>query len=475
MHAPRCPFEPPYPRPPSEPRGWRRVLLKPLKLLRSRRCALAPLIDRSYSMHMGEVGLPFRWLYVVNQPELVRQVLVDEAPRFPKSTIIADMLELLMGDSIFVSNGDVWKRQRRMMNPAFEQARIKIVFELMRDAVDASIARLETASREGPIDIDVEMTHVTADIIFRTIFSKALETREARLNFAAFQRFQETAYAPGVSRYAGLPRFLSHLRYRRARVAAAEIRGVLDPIVKVRYDSFHRGEPQHHEDILSALIAIKDPVDGTHFDFRELCEQVSMLFLAGHETSASALSWALFILSRQPDVQERLYREALDLFGDRVPRFSDMKRLNLARNVFRETLRLYPPVAFLPRDATEPVTMRGKRIKPGAIISISPWIIQRHTRLWSHPNVFDPDRWDRDDSIESQRNAYLPFSLGPRVCLGAAFALQEATLILSMLVRRFRFEALAGHEPKPVGRLTVRSENGIRLEVKERVPEAVPA
>src|SRR3954447_22787956 len=177
MHADRCPFEPPYPRPPSEPRGWRRVLLKPLKLLRSRRCALAPLIDRSYSVHMGEVGLPFRRLYVVNQPELVRQVLVEEAPRFPKSTIIADMLELLMGDSIFVSNGEVWKRQRRMMNPAFEQARIKIVFELMRDAVDASIGRLEAAAGQGPVDIDVEMTHVTADIIFRTIFSKALEKR----------------------------------------------------------------------------------------------------------------------------------------------------------------------------------------------------------------------------------------------------------------------------------------------------------
>lgn len=475
MHSQRCPFYPPYPKPQSEPRGLLRVLLKPLKLLRSRRCALAPLIDRSYSMHMGEVGLPFRRLYVVNQPELVRRIMVDEAPRFPKSTIIADMLELLMGDSIFVSNGEVWKRQRRMMNPAFEQARIKTVFVLMRDAVDDLVRRLEEGAGKGAVDIDVEMTHVTADIIFRTIFSKPLEAHEARLIFAAFQRFQETAYAHGVSRYAGLPRFVSHFRYRRARRAAAEIRGVLDPMVKVRYDSFHRGEPQHHQDILSVLIAVKDPVDGTHFDYRELCEQVSMLFLAGHETSASALSWALFILSRQSDVQERLHGEAIRVFDRRAPRFSDMKRLNLARNVFRETLRLYPPVAFLPRDATEAVTMRDKKIKPGAIISISPWIIQRHRKLWAEPDLFDPDRWDRDDSIESQRNAYLPFSLGPRVCLGAAFALQEATLILSLLAREFRFEPAAGHEPKPVGRLTLRSENGMKLNVLRRVREDVPA
>src|SRR5437868_8087138 len=343
MHSPRCPFRPPYPKPQSEPRGLLRVLLKPIKLIKSRRCALAPLIDRSYAMQMGEVGLPFRRLYVVNQPELVRRVLIEESERFPKSTIIADMLELLTGNSIFVSNGEIWKRQRRMMNPAFEQARIKIVFDLMHQAVEALIARFDAMACEGPVDIDVEMTHVTAYIIFRTIFSRPLEAHEARLIFAAFQRFQETAYTHGVSRYAGFPRFFSLLRYRRARKAAAEIRGVLDPLVRVRYDSFHRGEPQSHEDILSALIAVKDPVDGSHFEYRELCEQVSMLFLAGHETSASALSWALFILSRQDDIQERLHRESVEVFDGRPPRFSDMRRLNLARNVFRETLRLYPP------------------------------------------------------------------------------------------------------------------------------------
>src|SRR5262249_20640620 len=145
-------------------------------------------------------------------------------------------------------------------------------------------------------------------IIFRTIFSKPLETHEARLIFSALQRFQETAYTHGVSRYIGLPRFMSLLRYRRARRAAAEVRCRPLPLGGVRFDSFHPGEPDRHGDILAALIEVKDSVDGTHFDFRELCEQGSMLFLAGHETSASALSWALYILSPQGDVQERLRR-----------------------------------------------------------------------------------------------------------------------------------------------------------------------
>jgi cytochrome P450 len=446
---------------------WLKLLFRPQKFLRSRHCSLASLMDVSYSMHMGEVGLPHKRIYIANQPDLVQRILVDEAENFPKSGIIADMLELLMGDSIFVSNGAVWKRQRRMMNPAFEAARIKIVFDLMMQAVDALVARID-ALAGGEVAIDVEMTHVTADIIFRTIFSKPLTAEEARLIYDAFIRFQETAFAHGMTRTVGFPSLFTYFRQRRAKVAAADIRGVLDPLVKARYDSFHKGEPQSHQDILQALIAIKDAETGTHFDLRELCEQVSMLFLAGHETSASALSWALYLLAMDQEVQERLHRETIAVLGSRPPQFSDMKKLSFTRNVFSEALRLYPPVAFLPRSAACPVHMRDKDIKAGSMITVSPWLIQRHRRYWREPDSFDPGRFDRDDTVEAQRTAYLPFSKGARVCLGAAFALQEGTLILANLARRFKFDPVPGFVPKPIGRLTVRSENGIRLIVWKR-------
>jgi cytochrome P450 len=446
---------------------WLKLLFRPQKFLRSRHCSLASLMDVSYSMHMGEVGLPHKRIYIANQPDLVQRILVDEAENFPKSGIIADMLDLLMGDSIFVSNGAVWKRQRRMMNPAFEAARIKIVFDLMMQAVDALVARID-ALAGGEVAIDVEMTHVTADIIFRTIFSKPLTAEEARLIYDAFIRFQETAFAHGMTRTVGFPSLFTYFRQRRAKVAAADIRGVLDPLVKARYDSFHKGEPQSHQDILQALIAIKDAETGTHFDLRELCEQVSMLFLAGHETSASALSWALYLLAMDQEVQERLHRETIAVLGSRPPQFSDMKKLSFTRNVFSEALRLYPPVAFLPRSAACPVHMRDKDIKAGSMITVSPWLIQRHRRYWREPDSFDPGRFDRDDTVEAQRTAYLPFSKGARVCLGAAFALQEGTLILANLARRFKFDPVPGFVPKPIGRLTVRSENGIRLIVWKR-------
>ncbi|MGQ0484029.1 MAG: cytochrome P450 [Hyphomicrobiales bacterium] len=461
-------FTPPYPKPMPKRALALQLLLRPLKFFRSRSCSISALSNRAYGMHLGELSLPTRRILIANQPDLIKRVLIDEAENFPKSRMMSDMLELLLGDSIFVSNGEVWKRQRRMMDPAFAQARIKIVFDMMLQAAEALFERMDRLATGGEVAIDVEMTHVTADIIFRTIFSRPLGAEEARLIYDAFIRFQETAFAHGMTRVVGFPKWVSFFGYRKARKAAKEIRGALDPIVKRRYDSFHAGEPRPHQDILQSLVSVKDPVTGTHFDLRELCEQVAMLFLAGHETSASSLSWALYLLAMDQEVQERLHKEAAAVLGGRAPQFSDMKRLEVARNVFAEALRLFPPVAFLPRVAEVQCPMRDKTVAAGSIVSVSPWLIQRHRLYWQEPDAFDPDRFDDPATIEAQRHCYMPFSKGPRVCLGAAFALQEATIILSGLVRRFRFTPIEGWEPKPIGRLTVRSENGIRLKVSPR-------
>ena len=156
------------------------------------------------------------------------------------------------------------------------------------------------------------------------------------------------------------------------------------------------------------------------------------------------------------------------MLGSREPQFSDSRKLEVARNVFAEALRLYPPVAFMPRVAEHACTMRDKTVEAGTIVSISPWVIHRHRRYWERPDEFDPDRFDDPATTEAQRNCYLPFSKGQRVCLGAAFAQQEAVIILSGLVRRYRFDPVPGFEPKPTGRLTVRSTNGIKLKVTKR-------
>jgi cytochrome P450 len=412
-----------------------------------------------------------RWLFTVRTPELIREVLVRRAADFPKSTLMDDMLRALTGYSIFISNGEAWKRHRRLMDPAFEGARIKAVFPMMLQAVDACVERIgahvDGPNGEAPMAIDVEMTHYAADVIFRTIFSEPMDGASARRFFKAFAVFQEIAYAHGMLKLAKVPTWLLPGHWR-AMHAARVIRRILEAPIKRRLAAVRRGDPTPQDDIMATLITTVDPETGAGFGDGELLDQIAMLFLAGHETSATAMAWSLYLLANCPHIQERTHAEAEAVFGERRPGFEHMKRLALTRDVFREAMRLYPPVAFLARDAAKPEKLETKQVDPGAVIFVSPWLMHRHAKHWAEPDRFDPDRFETPAGEEALKCAYLPFSMGPRVCAGAAFALQEATLLLAELERRYRFLPAPGHTPAPVARLTLRSENGVPLIVERR-------
>jgi cytochrome P450 len=369
------------------------------------------------------------------------------------------------------------------MDPSFEGARVQRVFSRMQDAADAMVRRLSALTPGTTHDVEVEMTHVAADIILRTILSQPLDGGDALKIFEAFGRYQALAPRLMMPAFFGLRWLRPWWQVRRSRRAAEEIRELLVTLIRPRYEAYQaavaRGEaddPAAGDDLLASLLRVRDERSGRGFDFDELVDQVAMLFLAGHETSASALSWSLHLLAHSPAVQERLCAEArpqLDaLRGDP----GVLKDLPLARNVFREALRLFPPVGFLARQAAQSCPMRDKRVPAGASVVVSPWLIHRHRELWARPDEFDPDRFAEGAAEpegapaprESQRRAYLPFGMGPRVCIGATFALQEATLVLATLAAHFRFEPVPGHVPEPVGRLTIRADNGILLNVFPR-------
>lgn len=455
-------FRPPKPEP--KPGGLPFWKVLPTWL----RDGLAVLSDKAYRMKMGQFRFPTRRFFMLNDPPLIRQVLVERAHDFPKSDILGFMLKRLMGDSIFTSNGAVWRRQRAMLNPAFEATRVRLVFDQMRFATDRMIERLDTIADGAPQDIDIETTHVTADIILRTIFSETLDRERAERVFTAFNRFQEIAYRLGMWRVFRVPTFIFFARNREADRMAREIKGLLAPMIQHRLDRIAAGETPPERDFLAAMIEARDPESDAPFGFSELYEQVAMLFLAGHETSASALGWTLFLIASQPAVQARLHEEVTAVLGDREPEIGDLRGLSYLRDVFRESLRLYPPVAFFARETAKPECMRGKDMKPGSIVFVSPWMLHRNVDAWEHPDEFDADRFQTERGAEAARSAYLPFSMGPRVCLGAAFAQQEAALILASLIRRYRFEPVEGQEPKPVARLTLRAENGIWLRIRRR-------
>ncbi len=204
------------------------------------------------------------------------------------------------------------------------------------------------------------------------------------------------------------------------------------------------------DDLATKIMTTADPVTGARFTPAEMVDQVAIFFLAGHETSASALAWALLMLALAPEVQERVAEEVAGL--PERPEFSDIARLRLTRDVFRETLRLYPPVPMMVREARCPVNFRGRKVKRGAQIVLSPWHLHRHERLWREPDAFDPDRWAREENREPARAAYMPFSAGPRVCTGAGFAMVEGPLLLALWSAPFALRLLPA--PKSLRWLT---------------------
>lgn len=465
-------FIPPKPQPlPHKPGPVRR-------LRNAMRSALSLFLGGSYTdLGVGRHRVPMlpdfrmRELFTVRDPDLIREVLIRRSEDFPKSGLMDEMLHELIGYSIFVSNGEVWRRQRRIIDPALEGVRVKEVFARMAEAVAGSIERFEAhAARPDaatrPIDVDIEMTHFTADVIFRTIFSEPMTAEGARRIFAAFEIFQHHALAHGMLRLTKFPTSLLPGTWR-SKKAAREIRDVLKGPIDRRLALIARGEAPPH-DILHSLMTTPDPASGTCFDPDELLDQVSMLFLAGHETSAAGLGWTLYLMAHCPHIQDRMRAEADRVLGDRAPEFGDMKKLELARDTFREGLRLYPPVPFVSRDATRDERLKNRDVKEGSVVFVAAWLMHRHQVIWDRPDEFDPDRFSTEAGRESARCAYMPFSMGPRVCPGAAFALQEATLLLSEFVRRFEISPTPGHTPDPIARLTLRSANGVPLIVQRR-------
>lgn len=456
-------YTPPFPEPLDQ--KSRRSLWSLFK--RGRRSWLATLYEGSYSGRLSRVRLPGVELFLVKFPSLIKEVLVDKFEHYPKHELSETALKPLLGESIFTTNGPVWERQRRMLDPAFGQAKLKEVFTLMTGGADAMVARLD-AVKDGEIaDIEMEMTHVTADIILRTILSESLESEGARKIFNAFNLFQEKAVVMIQLSFFRLPLWLAPFHHRIWKHTGKEIRELLAVPIRARHEAHLRGENAGHKDILQSLLETSDPVDGSVYTLEELVDQVAMLFLAGHETSASALSWSLFLLSKCPEIQEKLHKETYELLGDRQPEFKDIPRHRQIRNVFRETMRIYPPVGFLTfRKATGGQKLQKKNVPDGSPIVISPWLVHRHRELWDRPNEFDPDRFE--GGLSQPQCAYIPFGQGPRICIGAAFAMQEAMLILATLARRYRFEPAPGPDPEPTSRLTIRSLDGISLRIWKR-------
>lgn len=410
-----------------------------------------------YRAKMAEFRTPFFRSFVINEPDLINLVLIARPDDFPKSNRVGQGLKPLLGQSVFVTNGNLWKRQRRIIDPSFEGGRLRDTFPAMLAAAKMAASRMPT----GIVEIEEQTSHAAADVIFRTLFSIPIENDDARDVFQAFRSHQRTQPLLNLGALLALPQWLPRFHRRTTLDTAKRIRSLITRMTVARSEQIRSGTAPN--DLATKIMTTTDPVTGERLGTEEMVDQVAIFFLAGHETSASALAWALWLLAANPDSQERVAAEAGN-FPDN-PSFADLSLLPFTRDVFRETLRLYPPVPMMVREATKEEIFRDRRVPIGAQIVISPWHLHRHERIWTDPDSFRPQRWQTETGRQQAQSGWMPFSTGPRVCPGAGFAMAEGVLLLAAVVRKFRFAIVENRIPMPVAHLTVRGKDGIWLEV----------
>ncbi len=450
------------PKPPSRPD--RVSLWRYMRLFRQDILSAQP--AKLYRAWMAEFRTPFFRSYMVNDPALLKRVLNERPDDFPKSDRVGAGLRPLLGNSVFLTNGAVWKRQRRIIDPAFEGGRLRDTFPAMWAAGEAANARLAGKAGGAPVEIEEETSHAAADVIFRTLFSIPIDHDIAARVFREFRAYQREQPILNLRAFIAGPRWMPRFYSRETRRTAKVIRGLIGELTEARLREIEAGTAP--DDLATKIMTTTDPQTGDRFDLAEMIDQVAIFFLAGHETSASALAWALYLLATHPEWQDRLAEEAQGL----TPEFSAVSRLRVARDVFREALRLYPPVPMMVRETTCPEEFRGRAVKTGSQVVLSPWHLHRHERMWDDPDGFDPARWGTENGKTCMRDAYMPFSAGPRVCTGAGFAMVEGPLLLAMILREFRVTPVEGRVPVPVAHLTVRAADGIWLRLDRRGAES---
>jgi len=403
-------------------------------------------------------AVPFRSLFLVH-PDHIKHVLQDNARNYVKGIVIAK-LKVLIGEGLFTSEGDFWRRQRKLAQPAFHRQRLGGFVATMVDATRTMLDRWAVRARSGTVfDVASEMSRLTLGIVGRTLFSRNLDDEADEVGHTLAETL--ALVNDRTMRFLPSPLWWPTRENRRLRRTI----GVLDRVVYDIIEARRRtGEP--HEDLLDMLLRARDEETGEGMTDRQLRDEVMTFVLAGHETTAVALSWTWYLLDRHPAVAERLRAEVTGALGDRTPTIDDLPRLQYARMVVEEAMRLYPPVWGFFRQALGPDTVGEHTVPKGALVLISPYLTHRHPRFWDDPERFDPERFIPERVRERPRFAYLPFSGGPRLCIGNEFALMEAQLAVAMTVQRYTLRLVPGARVEPESRVTLRPRGGLPMTVE---------
>lgn len=407
--------------------------------------------------HYGDVvqyPIPRPPTYLVNDPDGVRRVLVGNARNYGKSTIQYRALSLVTGEGLLVADTEPWRRQRRLVQPAFHHETLEAVVDHVNTALEGVCAGWDALPVGAVTDVDAAMMHAALEVVGHALFGTDLSNDAERLASATLEALDVVVARARVP--ITPPSWVPTPANRRLARAVAQLDAAVASMLQ---------QPPTGHDMLAMLRSVHDEA-GVGLTPQEIRDQIVTFIVAGHETVASAMTWAWALVARHPEVQERLHAEAVDVLGDRPVAFDDLDRLPYARAVLDETLRLYPPAWLITRKALQADVIGGHDVPAGALIILSPWLLHRHPRVWVDPAQFRPERFLEG---EVDRTCFIPFGAGPRLCIGRDFSYVEGVAMLASLARRYRFDyPLGSTVPLADPLVTIRAVGGLPLRVTRR-------
>jgi cytochrome P450 len=414
-------------------------------------------IARTYGdiVHMRWVN---RHAYFISHPDYVRQVLVDEADKFYKAPIYRTLLSYFLGNGLLTSDGDFWRRQRKLAQPAFHTRRIASYGETMIGYTERLLEQWQPGQTR---DINRDMMRLTLGIVAKTLFNADIDQEANRIGDALTDILEVTTERV-QSPIQVIPDWIPTDSNKRRKAAVRDLDAIVLGIIGQR-----RASTEDQGDLLSMLMLARDDTDQGMTD-QQLRDEAVTIVLAGHETTANALSWTWYLLAQHPEVEVKLHAELDRVLGGRRPTTDDLRQLPYAEMVIKESMRLYPPIPSIARLAMEDTVIGGYPVPKGMIVSMAPHVIHRDPRWYPEPDEFRPERFTREFEKSLPKCAYLPFSTGPRICIGNSFAMMEAVLILATIAQRYQLAMVPGQTITPHAALTLRPQPNLQMTLTER-------
>jgi cytochrome P450 len=453
------PFVPPYPRRPTRPRGSLSILLA------LQRNPIEVWCEADFERPVSIGRTLFGLRAAAHDPAAVRRVFLDNAANYRKDDLQLRILRPGLGNGLLTAEGEDWRVQRRALAPLFSPRQTAEFAPAVHRIGQAAVERM-SRRRDGAVaDVEAVMSRLTLEVLEQTLFSQGLGRAPSAFQRAVSSYFETIGKIDPLD-LLGAPAFVPRLRRRRGRGALEFFDVAVDAIIEKRRALLSEGG-EAPRDLLTLLMSAKDPENGRGIAEADVRANIVTFINAGHETTANALTWTLFLLSQSPEWRERAEADADQAFDSQGTVATE--KCEILRAIFEEALRLYPPAAMLARQAIADDELAGIKIPAGTVVTVSPYVLHRRRGLWGQPDAFDPSRFlgERRDRID--RFAYIPFGAGPRVCIGMAFAVQEGIVLLAYLLRSFRFELVEGHQVMPIQRVTLRPAKGMKMHVKKRV------